>query len=255
MEAAIREGRDYAHEFRIVRPDGEVRWLAGRGTVVGGGVGGPRRMIGVNYDVTDRRRAEEQRELLLAELNHRIKNAFTLVQAIALQTLRHIADLRAFERAFLGRLDALARVSGHLAADDRRGADLRALAEAVVEPHRRHDGSPHLRGPDVALPPTAARTLSLALHELATNAAKYGALSVPEGRVELAWGVAEEGEHRRCLVLEWTEHDDPTVRRPERRGLGRVLIEQALAHELDGTVRLEFPPEGVRCRIEVPLET
>ena len=194
--------------------------------------------------------------MLLAELNHRIKNAFSVVQALAAQTFRHGGpDLGEVERAFLARLGALARVSTLLTAGGGAdGADLWALAEAVLQPHRRDDGNPRLSGPTVVLPAPMARTLSLALHELATNAAKYGALSVPEGQVELAWRVAEDGGHRRRLVLEWTERDGPTVRRPERRGLGRALIEQGVAHELDGTVRLEFPPEGVRCRIEVPLD-
>ena len=105
----------------------------------------------------------------------------------------------------------------------------------------------------MTVPAPTAQTLSLVLHELATNAAKYGALSVPEGRVALAWRVEDAPGEGRRLVLEWAERGGPEVRPPERRGFGRSLIERSVAYELDGTARLEFPPEGVRCRIEVPL--
>jgi two-component sensor histidine kinase len=200
------------------------------------------------------RAALGQRETLLRELNHRIKNAFALVQAIAVRTLRHSPDPEAFERAFLGRLDALARGSTLLAAADGGGkaVELRALAEAALVPHRAEDGL-RLSGPAVTVPAPTAQTLGLVLHELATNAAKYGALSVPEGRVELAWRVEAVPEEGRRLVLEWAERGGPEVRPPERRGFGRSLIERSVAYELGGTARLEFPPAGVRCRIELPL--
>ncbi len=214
------------------------------------------RMAGViERDQGRLRAALDQRETLLRELNHRIKNAFALVHSLAVQTLRHSPSLGEFEQAFLGRIDALARISTLLAADGGEAVDLRALVEATLAPHRT-DGNLRLRGPEVAVAAPTARTLSLALHELATNAAKYGALSVPQGRVEVAWrvdaAVPSEGERR--LVLDWTELDGPKVQgAPERRGFGSALIERSIAYELDGATRLEFPPEGVRCRIELPL--
>jgi two-component sensor histidine kinase len=206
-----------------------------------------------SFDEMARKRAEaEQRQrVLLGELNHRIKNSYALVRSIATLTLHHSASVEAFEQAFIGRLDALARVSTLVTADPEETADLRALAEAAVEPHRA-GGNLRLSGPAIMLPSRLARTLSLALHELATNAVKYGALSVPEGRVELTWRVEDRPEGRR-LLIEWAEHGGPEVRPPDRHGFGRVLIERSVAYELGGTARLEFPPAGVRCRIEVPL--
>ena len=196
---------------------------------------------------------EGQQRVLLAELNHRVKNVLATVQSIAAQTARGSASLEEFERAFEGRLGALSRTSTLLAVNSWRTTELRTLVEAALEPYRAPDGNVRVHGPATTLPPKAALTLSLALHELATNAAKYGALSVPEGRVDVTWRVDEDGAAGRRLALEWAEHGGAAVRAPDRRGFGRTLIERSVAYELGGTARLDFPPEGVRCRIEVPL--
>ena len=197
-------------------------------------------------------RVEEQQRVLLRELNHRIKNIVAIIQAIAQQSLRHSASWTEFEPGFMGRLDALARTSTLLGVQTWRATELRALIEAALEPYHAGGVGVILHGPEVLLSPRAALTLSLALHELVTNAAKYGALSASEGRVGVRWEVADAAEGRR-LVLTWAEHGGPPVRGPTRRGFGRELIECSVAYELDGTARLEFPPGGVRCRIEVPL--
>jgi two-component sensor histidine kinase len=198
-----------------------------------------------------RRHAEEQQRILLRELNHRMKNSFAAVRSIASQTLSHTRDPDEFQRAFEGRLAALSSASTLLVAGNWQVAELRALIEATLEPFR----TAHnllLRGPDVTLPSEMTLTLGLVLHELATNAAKYGAFSVPAGRVEIVW--ARRGEAAQCrLILDWSEHDGPPVREPERRGFGRSLIERSIAYELDGSAELTFAPAGVRCRIEVPL--
>ncbi|HZC13347.1 MAG TPA: HWE histidine kinase domain-containing protein [Thermoleophilaceae bacterium] len=191
---------------------------------------------------------DERLRVLMRELNHRIRNAFLLVQSIALRTLTQGAG----REAFLGRLEALARISTLFAEGEEGTVDLRAVAEATLAPHRTDDGQLRLSGPEVALPAPVARTLSLVLHELATNAAKYGALSVPAGSVELAWRL-ETASDRRRLVIEWTERGGPAVRAPARRGFGRSLIERSVAYELGGEARLEFAPGGVRCRIELTL--
>jgi two-component sensor histidine kinase len=198
-----------------------------------------------------RRHAEEQQRILLRELNHRMKNSFAAVRSIASQTLSHARDPDEFQRAFEGRLAALSSASTLLVAGNWRVAELSALIEATLEPFR----TAHnllLRGPDVTLPSEMTLTLGLVLHELATNAAKYGAFSVPAGRVEIVWARRGEAAESR-LILDWSEHDGPPVQEPERRGFGRSLIERSIAYELDGSAELTFAPAGVRCRIEVPL--
>lgn len=197
-----------------------------------------------------RRHAEQQQQVILRELNHRMKNGLAAVRSIAAQTLRHSATLEQFHRAFEGRIAALSRASG-LLTDSWRDTDLRALVEAVLDPYRTQ-ANVHLSGPTVQLPSNVALTLSMTLHELATNAAKYGALSTPEGRVDVAWRLEEAlGEPR--IALDWAEQGGPPVRAPERRGFGRKLIEHSVSYELGGRAQLEFRPEGVRCRIEIPL--
>jgi two-component sensor histidine kinase len=198
-----------------------------------------------------RRHAEEQQRLLMRELNHRIKNSFAAVRSIAAQTLSHAADQEEFQRAFDGRLAALSRASTLLTAGNWQVTDLRPLIEAALEPFRIADNL-QLRGPQVTLASEATLTLSLVLHELATNAAKYGAFSVPEGRVEIAWAVHGEAEAPR-LILDWTERGGPPASEPERRGFGRPLIERSIAYELEGSAELTFSPTGVRCHLEVPL--
>jgi two-component sensor histidine kinase len=204
-----------------------------------------------NHMARKRRHAEEQQRILLRELNHRMKNSFAAIRSIAAQTLSHTADPEDFQRAFEGRLAALSSASTLLVAGNWQVAELRALIEATLEPFRM-EGNLRLRGPAVTLPSEMTLTLGLVLHELATNAAKYGAFSVPEGRVEIAWAVQSEADVRR-LILDWTEHGGPPVAEPERRGFGRALIERSVAYELDGSAALTFAPEGVRCHIEVPL--
>jgi two-component sensor histidine kinase len=204
-----------------------------------------------NHMARKRRHAEEQQRILLRELNHRMKNSFAAVRSIAAQTLSHAADPEEFQRAFDGRLAALARASTLLAAGNWQAADLHSLVDATLEPFRTEENL-RLRGPYVLLPSGMALTFGLALHELATNAAKYGAFAVPEGRVEISWEVRREADTRR-LILDWTEHFGPPVEEPERRGFGRTLIERSIAYELDGSAELTFGPAGVRCHIEVPL--
>ena len=197
-----------------------------------------------------RRQAEEQQKVIMRELSHRMKNGLAAVRSIAAQTLRYSTDLKEFHRAFEGRLAALSRTST-LLTDGWSATDLRSLVEAVVEPWRTH-ANVRLSGPPAQLPSNAALTLSMTLHELATNAAKYGALSTPEGRVEITWRLEAEPEGER-LVMDWSESGGPPVAVPERRGFGRTLIEQSVQYELDGRADLEFAPAGVRCRIEIPL--
>jgi PAS domain S-box-containing protein len=249
---ALEEGTPYEIEVRNRRHDGAYRWFLTRAVPVRDAGGRIVAWFGATTDIHHRKQAEQERELLLRELVHRIKNSFALVRSLATQSLRHTASLEEFGKAFLGRLDMLARLSTLLGADDQEAVDLRTVAEATLEPYRTA-GNLRLEGPSLPLPARSARTLGLMLHELATNAAKYGALSGGGGTVDLSWAAvaAPEGPQ---LVLTWMEQGGPEVEPPARRGFGCLLIEESVTHGLGGKVRLEFPKEGVQCRIELPLE-
>jgi PAS domain S-box-containing protein len=248
VRAAIADKHALDTEFRIVRPDGVVRWLASRGEIERGADGRAVRLVGVGIDVTLRRQGEERQRLLLAELNHRVKNALAIVQVIV---RRSLADERVppeTRRALAERLRALAKTHDLLTASAWHGASLRAIAEAELHPYGKRA---EIASNDIVLAPRAAQTLGLILHELATNAAKHGALSVPEGRVAVTWGV-EPGPGGGRFRLDWRERDGPTVRPPARQGFGRTLIERAIAYELKGEARLDFHPEGLVYAIEAP---
>lgn len=196
-------------------------------------------------EISARKAAEQRQKLLLQELSHRVKNTLAVVQGIANQSVtadRSPAEARA---AFLRRLQALANAHRLLTSGEWRGAGLRALAAAELEPY---GSRARVEGEDVALAPGAVLTMGMMLHELATNAAKHGALSAPEGRVQLSWTQADG-----ALRLSWREEGGPRVRPPTRRGFGRLLIEGAVAHDLRGTASLDFAPEGLRYRLEAPL--
>lgn len=204
-------------------------------------------------DITERHRAETLRQLLLNELNHRVKNTLAVVQGLAAQSFKPGSDPEVARRGFEGRLRALAAAHDLLTAQNWAGAALRAvIVEAVhgaADPTRLE-----IEGPDLQLPPQTAVTLALAIHELSTNAVKHGALGVPEGRVAVRWHVVQEaGADQPRLHLEWIETGGPPVAPPTRRGFGSRMLEQGLAAELGGAVRLLFEPDGLRCRIDAPL--
>jgi two-component system CheB/CheR fusion protein len=204
-------------------------------------------------DNSERVRADEHVKLMLGELNHRVKNTLASVQAIAMQTITHSASLEEFRGAFVERLLALSSTHNLLADDAWNGVGLREIVYAELAPYEREgDTRVALNGEALLLTPKAALALSMALHELATNAGKYGALSVPQGRVDVHWKMREVGG-RPWLRLLWTESGGPTVAPPTRHGFGTRLIREGLAFELDGTVVLEFKPGGVVCRVDVPL--
>lgn len=204
-------------------------------------------------DIGERQRAAEHQQLLLGELNHRVKNTLASVQAIALKTLSGATDMAHFRDTFLARLHALSNTHNLLAVDAWIGVDLRALVLGELAPYQREDtSSVDVAGDDLQLLPKAALALGMALHELAINAAKYGALSVPQGAVAVRWAThTADGQQK--LMLTWTERGGPQVVVPTRRGFGSCLISEGLAFELDGTVTLAFEPDGVTCRIDVPL--
>jgi PAS domain S-box-containing protein len=203
-------------------------------------------------DITERKHAEERQRLLVNELNHRVKNSLAVVQAIARQTLREGRDMVEAREALSARLVALAAAHDVLIQENLSGSDLTDVIERTVLAQLDRPERVRLEGPHVEAPAHAALSLSLALHELATNALKYGALSTAAGRVEVSWRVAE-GNGARWLHLRWAECGGPQVKPPSRRGFGSRLIERALAVELGGAVRLDFDPDGVICEIDAEL--
>ena len=189
---------------------------------------------------------------LLGELDHRVKNTLAKVRSIARLSVRHEPDPDTFFAAFSARLDALARAHDLLAGDHDRPAGLRAVVEGALAPFRDEDGANlRIAGPDLPMWPKATVTLGLILHELATNASKHGALSVPGGQVLVEWSVRLDGS--RSLELLWRETGGPPVQPTDRRSFGRLLIEEIAPRDLGGTVELAFAPQGVRCRISAPL--
>jgi signal transduction histidine kinase/CheY-like chemotaxis protein len=203
-------------------------------------------------DITYRKRHEEHQQLLLNELNHRVKNTLAMVQSLTMQTLRSTANVVEGRDALVARLIALAKAHDVLTRENWEGA---GLHDIVVEALAAHLSQPEQRrlwfdGPELKLLPRASLVLSMAFHELATNAVKYGALSNDEGCVDIAWSFDERQD---SFALQWVESRGPAVRPPQKRGFGSRLIEHGLAQDLGGSVRLEFKPEGITCTVRAPL--
>jgi PAS domain S-box-containing protein len=228
-------------------------------------LGGRRHFTGILRDITDRKRSDERQLLLMAEIDHRAKNLLASIQAMVLLTKPHARSVSDYADTLVGRLHAMARAHDLLAREKWQGARLHELIRNEFEAYVGADGAAlTIAGDDLLLRPRAAQTLSLALHELATNAAKYGALSTPGGRVTIRSSVeaaaaappaAEAGEPASAedLLLTWTESGGPKIAKPKRRGFGSVVIERGIAHDLGGSTSLEFDPAGVRCTIRFPL--
>ncbi len=204
-------------------------------------------------DITERKRQQEHRELLLNELNHRVKNTLATVQSFAVQTLRTAPTLTDGRRAFEARLIALSKGHDVLTRENWQGAGLHEVVAEALAAYVGDGRHPRVRfaGPEIRLRPKTALAISMALHELATNAVKHGALSSQAGRVDLGWVI--EGEPP-ALRLHWAETGGPPVVAPRKRGFGSRLIEIGLAQDLGGQVRLAFAPDGVSCAIEAPLD-
>ena len=251
LDRAIHAGEDLDVEYRVVRPNGQVGWILARGRAMYEN-GVAVRLAGISLDITERKQAENRQRLLLDELNHRVKNTLASVQSIAMQTRRFVPEASGFDEAFIARLEALARAHELLSEADWDGASLGDVLERTLAPHRQAEEQDRisLAGPRVRLGPNAAVTLNMAFHELATNAAKYGALSAASGRIDVEWRLQHSGEG---IEIDWREAGGPRVAEPSRRGFGSRLIEQGMARELSGFAQLVFEPQGLWCRITLPL--
>jgi two-component sensor histidine kinase len=201
------------------------------------------------HDVTDTVRSAERQKLMIDELNHRVKNTLATIQSIAIQTARSHLDPATFAEAFQARLMALSHTHDLLTRSHWEGADLRAILQHETDAHGAYRVS--LNGPPVDLEPAAALSLGMIFHELATNAAKYGALVSPEGRVLVDWSVADH--LRPVLTLSWREIGGPPVTPPTRRGFGSRLIERNLRHDLAGEIKLDYASDGFSAEFSIPL--
>lgn len=240
-------------QYRLRHRDGHYLWIEDR-MVFERSEKGENRLLGVLIDITERKRLEQRQRLMMAELDHRVKNNLATVISLLDQTGRTAKSQRDFHHTFLGRLQALARMHKALSSTHWEGVALHGLVRQTLEAYQSEPPSRvQIVGEDVILPARAASPLAMALHELATNAAKYGALSVPHGRVHVEWTVATRADEARQLTLSWTETDGPHVTPPTEAGFGTELIQGGIAYELHGDARFEFLPGGVRCVLTVPL--
>jgi two-component sensor histidine kinase len=238
-------------EVLIERPDGSrvivvvnIRSLkSSQGEVTGA--------INCFYDITERKRGELHQQLLMNELNHRVKNTLATVQSIAARSLKGTSDAAGL-RAFSARLIALSRTHDLLTRDSWEKVSLRDLVLQELEPYRSEGGARFVvEGPELKVTPKAALALGMAFHELATNAAKYGALSKSTGQVRVAWEVAEASES--VLRLRWMESGGPPVKKTGHKGFGSIVIERGLSFELDGEVGIDLDPRGLVCTMKMPL--
>jgi PAS domain S-box-containing protein len=204
-------------------------------------------------DITERKEGEAHLRLLMRELTHRSKNLLAVIQAMARQTARHVGSIDGFLDQFSARLQALARSHDLLVQEEWHGVALAELVRSQLAPYLDRSGSQiAVEGPPVMLRPEAAQSLGLALHELAVNAVKFGALSTPSGRISIVWTWQPHGE-RPAVGIVWTEAGGPAVGAPVQRGFGSLVVERNLARALEAGVELTFDREGVRCRITIPL--
>ncbi len=249
FERMAKEGHAHQLEFRVLRPDGQVRWCVGSAAASVDKDNQVVRVSGVTFDITDRKEAEERQTLLAREVDHRAKNALALVQSIL--RLTRAKTLPAYVAAVEGRIKALSRAHTVLSQSRWHGADLRGLVDEELAPYRVGNAEKiKTAGPEVLLQPAWAQTLALALHELATNAAKYGALSSISGQLRLSWKLSD-GK----LVFDWNETGGPATKTPSVSGFGTRIILASIERQLRGNATFNWRQEGLRCVISVPLGT
>jgi len=243
-------GRAYETEFRIVRPDGEERWCVGTAAATLDKAGRVVRLSGVTVDITERKRAEERQNLLAREVDHRAKNALALAQSIV--RLTRASEVKDYVQAVEGRISALARVHTILSLSNWQGAEIGRLVEEEIAPYSTGEQIEYL-GSELQLQPATAQTLALALHELVTNSAKYGALSTLAGRLKITWELCSDALLLDALQLTWEERGGPPVEKPVSRGFGTRSVIASIETQLGGKAEFDWLNEGLTCRLFVPL--
>ena len=235
----------YEAEFRIKRPDGEVRWCVGTAAATVDNGGRVVRVSGVTVDITERKQAEERQDLLAREVDHRAKNALALAQSIV--RLTRGENVKAYIQAVEGRINALARVHTILSLSNWQGAEIGKLVDEELAPYSTGDQI-KFYGTEIRLQPATAQTLALALHELVTNSAKYGALSTLSGRLSIKWEAEAD-----MLRMVWEEKNGPVVEKPVSRGFGTRSVIASIESQLGGQAEFDWRSEGLICRLSVPL--
>ncbi len=255
FQCALEEQRrEFVTEFRIRRADNsEVRWIESRSTVSYDAAGRPLRLAGVSIDVTERKRSQDHQTLLISELDHRVKNVLACVTAIAQHASESSGSKDDFLDALNGRLGSLANTHMLLSQSRWKGVDLAELVHMELAPCASSDNT-LIHGPSLRVCAEAAQTVAMVLHELATNAAKYGALSNCSGQISVRWRWQSNGGEHPALTLEWREKGGPSVRTAKACGHGSSVIRDLIPYELGGTVDYVFAPEGVRCELGIPAQ-
>lgn len=215
--------------------------------------GRPTKLLSVSREITSMKQAEERLRLMMGELNHRVKNTLATVQAVVALSARSAIDVADYKARVISRLTGLAKTNDLLTQSNWAGADLQAILSGELDIYDDEAGTRlKLKGPSVMLPARIAVALSMVIHELTTNAAKYGALSVPQGRVEVTWRTRGEIGHKR-LALAWVELNGPPVTPPTRKGFGSKMIREALAREANADIRVDYLPEGLRFTLSLSI--
>jgi two-component sensor histidine kinase len=244
----------FESEYRVVRPDGKTLWLRGYGRVVARTPDGKaHRLVSIVADVTERKAAEDHAQFLMHELSHRSKNLLAVIQSISRRTARSTTTMEDFETRFGRRLQGLAASHDVLVRSSWQGAPVADLMRQQLLPFMDIQSSRvELAGPDLAVTAEATQAIGLAIHELATNAIKYGALSVPAGKVRISWALAGESPESRELSLKWVEAGGPRVVPPSRNGFGQLVIGEMMERSLNAKVALDFAPDGLQWSASMP---
>jgi PAS domain S-box-containing protein len=252
LAVALKENRPVRGAEAIAeRPDGSRRWFSPYPTPLRDSSGRLTGAINMLVDITERKKSERQQKLLLDELNHRVKNTLASVQSLVVQTAKSARTVTDFRESVEGRIMAMSRAHNQLSQSSWANADLAELVRSGLDPFGA-TGNVTLDGERVDVDPRCALMLSMAIHELATNAAKYGALSSSAGRLQVSWSIKSGGADK-SLRVHWVERDGPPVSEPEQEGFGTRLLKRGIQSELHGTTSLHYDPEGLRCEIEIPL--
>ncbi|QPC86961.1 PAS domain S-box protein [Mesorhizobium sp. NBSH29] len=250
MAIALKEQRATLGEYEAIaeRPDGSRVPFMPFATPLFDSDGVLTGAVNMLVDITERKKAEEQQKLLIDELNHRVKNTLAIVQSLASQTAKNSNSIQSFTHSFSDRLQALSQAHDLLAKTGWAHASLVDVVSLTLKPFK---GEVLADGPTMAIAPAAALSLTMVLHELATNAAKYGALSQDTGKVTVAWEIVPADQT--TFRLHWSETGGPVVTPPDQHGFGTKLIERSVGRDLAGRVELNFKPEGFQCALEMPL--
>jgi PAS domain S-box-containing protein len=247
------EAASYCIEKRYVRKDGGIVWASLTVGCVRKTDGGVDYFVSVVQDITERKRVEEQQRTLLAELDHRVKNALATVSAVVSHSKQESRSVADFIAALDGRIRSMATTHELLSSHRWQGVSLTELVRLELAPYAT-SGNTEIDGPGILLKPQAGHAMAMVLHELATNAAKYGALSTKNGRVSIRWDRRPSVHPRSDLVFEWQEIGGPSVVHPGKASYGTSIIRELIPYELDGKVELVFACKGLRCRLEIPAD-